>query len=503
MLDNIKEKISERFSKSKKDDENEIVNMTDDFQQEQETGEENSLILDDKTQKQIENNPVDVDGLEVMPSANEQERDTGNSKKMKMALGAVAGTVIVLGGIGLAMGKAEKARQAEKVAEAQAIAESQKQMATGSNIDLVSEQEEIKNSDFQTLPPPSNAPLAGSQGTATVEPPPFPDVKASNAYAPVPYPEPEPVKISEMPTTVKFEENYQPKPVEPVQPPTGFGFGFGQQNTVHDGEQTAPAPVVIEEPPPPKGSLGNVLAHTGTAKVRAVDEPARDEKGMPQQASGKLAGTLTPTVFADGYAGKRANPSYLLPKGTTVPCVLTTRIDSTYQGFTICQVSKDVYSSDGLTLLIERGSKVFGEQNIQITQGKARVQVLWTRIDTPKNVSINIDSPAVGQLGDMGIGAKVNNHYMKRFGGALLLSVIQDGLAVAFENLKKEKGGNTGNSTSTTVNNTEDTSKSMADQLLENTINIPPTAKVNQGTVINIMVARDVDFSTVYKVTKR
>lgn len=39
----------------------------------------------------------------------------------------------------------------------------------------------------------------------------------------------------------------------------------------------------------------------------------------------------------------------------------------------------------------------------------------------------------------------------------------------------------------------------MATEALKNSINIPPTAYINHGTRINIMVARDVDFGQVYE----
>lgn len=42
----------------------------------------------------------------------------------------------------------------------------------------------------------------------------------------------------------------------------------------------------------------------------------------------------------------------------------------------------------------------------------------------------------------------------------------------------------------------------MADEALRNTINIPPTGYVNQGALLNIIVARDVDFRSVYELVR-
>ena len=45
---------------------------------------------------------------------------------------------------------------------------------------------------------------------------------------------------------------------------------------------------------------------------------------------------------------------------------------------------------------------------------------------------------------------------------------------------------------------TSNTSK-LADKVLDSTINIPPLIYQNQGAVVGIYVARDVDFSSVYE----
>jgi type IV secretion system protein VirB10 len=51
----------------------------------------------------------------------------------------------------------------------------------------------------------------------------------------------------------------------------------------------------------------------------------------------------------------------------------------------------------------------------------------------------------------------------------------------------------------TTTINTGQTQGVIA-EMLRGTINIPPTIRKNQGELVSIFVARDLDFSTVYQV---
>ena len=73
--------------------------------------------------------------------------------------------------------------------------------------------------------------------------------------------------------------------------------------------------------------------------------------------------------------------------------------------------------------------------------------------------------------------------------GALLVSVVND----AFTVLASSQGAGV-----QSTSNTQGTTKDAAGIALENSINIPPTLYKNQGDKINIIVARDLDFSTVY-----
>lgn len=451
---------------------------------------DNKGQLDEKITKQIADSDVADDGTaDEMPTANQSGRDTNTKKKLQLAIASLVGLLIMFVGIGLTVSKYSDKQEEARVKEAEEAAQRQKQVANGS-VDLSGDMAVVAN----RLPPLP----AGAEGE-------FEDIDleagamdATPTVQPLPpepaYVAPTPTPRYESDTMVSGRDYTPPAPMPAPAPIEPMGLGV------------APEPTIIEHVPPPvKGSNSPVLVDVNA--VRAVslggnsgnnNQAASQGQGSQEQGEqARVGGNLNPTVLANSKAARRDDTSLMLLKGATIPCVLKTKIDSTYQGFTVCQISRDVYSTNGKTLLIERGSNFFGEQNIQLNQGQARVSILWTRVETPRGVSVNLDSPATGQLGEMGVSAKVKNHFWKRFGGAIMLSVIQDTISAASTRLEdKSKNG-------TTIENTTSTTESMAEEALRNSINIPPTAMVNQGTVINIMVVRDVDFSSVYGLKKK
>ena len=76
----------------------------------------------------------------------------------------------------------------------------------------------------------------------------------------------------------------------------------------------------------------------------------------------------------------------------------------------------------------------------------------------------------------------------------MLLSLIDDAVKLA---IAKEAGGQDG-STLVLQSTSANTSK-LAEKVLDSTINIPPLIYQNQGGIVGIYVARDVDFSSVYE----
>jgi type IV secretion system protein VirB10 len=210
---------------------------------------------------------------------------------------------------------------------------------------------------------------------------------------------------------------------------------------------------------------------------------------------GQLQGSSTPKVAASMLG----NRSLTLPKGTAFTCALKTKVISATSGFVGCQVQRNVFSDDGRVLLIDRGSHLDGEYRIaSVRPGTVRIPVLWTRIRTPLGVTVDIESPGTGQLGESGIDGYVDNRWGERIGAAMLLSLIDDSVKLIIQDQANRNDNNGQANTVVLPSTTANTSK-LAEKVLDSTINIPPLIYQNQGGIVGIYVARDVDFSSVYE----
>ncbi|WJT07823.1 TrbI/VirB10 family protein [Vibrio harveyi] len=198
-------------------------------------------------------------------------------------------------------------------------------------------------------------------------------------------------------------------------------------------------------------------------------------------------------TFAMGHASKRKQGGldFLLKHGSIIPCALYSQVISDYQGIVMCRVTQDVYSANGKALLVERGSLLTGTQNVQLEAGKNRVFTTWADIETPNGIAIRINSLGAGRLGASGNEAWVDNHFKERFGGAILLSFLDDAFGALAEKYASSDGDITFDSSTENASN-------MAEKALESSINISPTGYTQIGQRINIIVARDIDMSSVY-----
>jgi type IV secretion system protein VirB10 len=199
---------------------------------------------------------------------------------------------------------------------------------------------------------------------------------------------------------------------------------------------------------------------------------------------------LRPTPTAAVRAQVLPARRLLLAKGSFIDCTLETAIDSTLPGMTTCVMATDAFGVDGNVVLLERGTKLIGETRGEVQQGSARIFVLWTEARTPTGVVVPLDSPGADELGRSGLPGEVNRHFWERFGAAMLVSVVNGAVQAAAQS----SHGGSGN---VIVN--PSASQDVLTEILKNTINIPPTVVKQNGDRIQVLVARDLDFRSVYE----
>lgn len=199
---------------------------------------------------------------------------------------------------------------------------------------------------------------------------------------------------------------------------------------------------------------------------------------------------LKPTVLEGSKAGYLGNRNFIVAMGSSIPCALETALSSDQPGFTSCVITRDVLSDNGRVVLMEKGTQVVGEYRGGLRRGQSRLFVLWNRAKTPTGVIITLASPATDAIGRAGFDGYVDTHWWERFGSALLLSVVGDIATYAGQELQRSDVQAQGMTSA---------GKDAAAIAVEQSINIPPTLTKHQGSLVSIFVARDLDFSSIYR----
>jgi type IV secretion system protein VirB10 len=227
------------------------------------------------------------------------------------------------------------------------------------------------------------------------------------------------------------------------------------------------------------GGAANPSGDRNSGDIRSTGPPG-------VEPSTRLRSLFTTEVQAQRLPEERL----LLPKGAFIDCTLETAIDSTLPGMTTCIMAADTFGVDGKVVLMERGTKLVGETRGQVQQGSARIFVIWTEARTPAGVIVPLDSQGADELGRSGLPGEVNRHFWQRFGAAMLVSVIDGAVQAAVQSSRGSSG---------TVVVNPSTSQDVLTEILKNTVGIPPTVIKRNGDRIQVLVARDLDFRSVYE----
>jgi type IV secretion system protein VirB10 len=185
--------------------------------------------------------------------------------------------------------------------------------------------------------------------------------------------------------------------------------------------------------------------------------------------------------------------------GWEIPAILEQGLNSDLPGEIKALVTSNVYdTATGIHLLVPQGSRLVGVYDSHVAYGQDGVQVAWTRIIFPDASSIDLNGMAgMDAQGNSGLREKVDRHYKRLFGMAVLSSMF----AVAFE-LTQQR-----NRTVLTLPSVQETAGAtvgreigqIGAQITRRNLNVQPTIKVPAGYKFTVRVNRDIVFEGPYE----
>ena len=244
----------------------------------------------------------------------------------------------------------------------------------------------------------------------------------------------------------------------------------------------------------PGGSVGTAASTTGTADAHSTSESshASDDASFAERA----AYAAHPITVAQI---EPAGSVYTLRAGTVLPGLLLTAINSDLPGAIVGQVSRDVYDSRTQRIpLIPKGSRLIGTYENQIAAGQGRLLVAWTRMIFPDGRSMRLPGLALTDpAGQTGAKDKVDNHWRRVFGNALLLSAI--GAGAQLSQPPQTSVLSTPSAGQVAAGAVGQELSSVALEILRRGMDVAPTITIRAGQPFNVFLSGDLVFDAPYQ----
>ncbi len=248
------------------------------------------------------------------------------------------------------------------------------------------------------------------------------------------------------------------------------------------------------------------VAERGNAETNSLDPYALRESAYDPSADKDKEAFFNRAGRDESWIlphGRVAGQPLELKTGAVIPGVMVTGINSDLPGNIIAQVSQNVWdTAKGRKLLIPQGSKLFGVYDSRVVYGQERVLVAWNRIVFPDGSAFTLGAmPGSDMSGNAGYTDEVNNHYLRIFGSAVLMSLISGGMAYTMDSMS---GGDSSGTDNTPTMQQEMASALAAQlgqttmQLLQKNLNIKPTLEIRPGYQFNVIVTKDLVFQKPY-----
>jgi type IV secretion system protein TrbI len=192
---------------------------------------------------------------------------------------------------------------------------------------------------------------------------------------------------------------------------------------------------------------------------------------------------------------------YEIKAGTVIPAIMIGGVNSDLPGQLIAQVTENVYdSATGRYLLIPQGCKLVGTYDNSVTFGQGQILVGWRRIIYPDASSLDLGlMPGTDESGYAGFRDQVDNHLLRLFSQAFLLSIFSSGVQLG---QPQANAGQNYTSSQTVASAIAQQIGELGMEIVRRNMDIAPTLMARPGYLFNVMVTKDVNLEP-WNVTAR
>ena len=200
-------------------------------------------------------------------------------------------------------------------------------------------------------------------------------------------------------------------------------------------------------------------------------------------------------AFYSGETGGAVSGNFLPPNilwiGTVIPAVLVTAINTDLPGNIIARVTQNIYDSrTGRNLLIPQGTLLVAQYNSSVSYAQRRIQVAWDILIRPDGYQIELEGMnGVDARGMAGLKAVYRENWFEYVKAAGIISMFSLLNGVMAEQVARF---GTDEMAAALVASNAEFIRDIGGNLISRALDIQPTLTLESGSVINVMLNKNV-----------
>lgn len=252
-----------------------------------------------------------------------------------------------------------------------------------------------------------------------------------------------------------------------------------------------------------KQQLANAQRDNSYTEKLAALQGHQSKLGLGQEEQRTITASQTPQQKDRWTLNQTVTipEPYQLKTGFVLPGIMISGINSELPGQIIGQVSQNVYdTATGKFLLIPQGTRLIGQYSSKVAYGQSRILVAWQRLVFPDGKALDIETmPGADGAGYSGFNDIVDNHYIRLFGSALLMSGITAGVELSQNDYNYDDDDDSSKVSDALRESLGVQLGQVSASLIQKNLSISPTIKIRPGFRFNVIVTKDITFSTPYQ----